>query len=214
MKNTLIYILAILLSFGCSSRNKKPPENTRVDTEVLMLDSIATLYHSGDFDNCIRLGIKFTIDYPNNDRGWHLLSSSYLAKGRDSIAEVYADKALQIDSSNHIALTNKGILLDKKKKYDEAVVFYKKSLKINNRLAQTYSNYMVNRIRDADYAYAVDLGEKALKYENNIWDKANLCFAYHKIGKITRRDSLLKELKDIGFEKLESLEETMFGNSE
>lgn len=29
MKKTLIYILAILLSFGCSSRNKKPPEKPK-----------------------------------------------------------------------------------------------------------------------------------------------------------------------------------------
>lgn len=207
-KASIVWMLLFL--FGCINS----PENTKEDKEMLMLDSIATLYHNGDFEKSIELGKRFTVEYPSNDKGFHLLSSSYLAKDKDSLAEIYADKSLVINPDNHIALTNKGILLDRNAKYDEAAIYYERSLRANILLAQTYSNYMLNRIRVADYVYAVDLGERALKYENNIWDKANLCYAYHKIGIIPKRDSLLKELKDLGFEKLESLEETILRDSE
>lgn len=192
----------LLFLFGCVNN----PESTKEDEEILMLDSIATLYHNRDFEKSIELGKRFTVEYPNNDKGFHLLSSSYLAKSKDSLAEIYADKALLINPDNHIALTNKGILLDRKSEYNKAAVFYEKSLKINDTLSQTYSNYLVNRMKVGDYTNAVRMGEKSLKFGNHIWDKAHLCLSYHKTSNIVKRDSLLEELRVLNFEKLTSLE--------
>ncbi len=202
--------LSFLLLYGCEIN----PVKTESNKETLMLDSIAELYHSRDFDNSIKLCERFIVNYPNNDKGWHLLSSSYLAKDKDSIAEVCANKALQINPKNYIALTNLGVLLDKKGEYDKAIIFYEKSLQINDSLPQTYSNYMVNRMKIEDYKYAVELGEKALKFGNHIWDKAHLCFSYHKIQDSVKRDSLLEELRILNFEKLSSLEAKIFEASE
>jgi tetratricopeptide (TPR) repeat protein len=200
--NKACKVLMPLFIFGCVNNY----ETTKEDKEMLLLDSIATLYHSGDFEKSIELGKRFTSEYPSNDKGFHALSSSYLAKSKDSLAEIYADKALAINPDNHIALTNKGILLDKKPEYIKAAVFYEKSLEVCDTLAQTYSNYMVNRMNVGDYANAVAIGEKALKFGDNIWDKVHLCLSYHEIGNLVKRDSLVEELRSLNFEKLSSLE--------
>lgn len=98
------------------------------------------------------------------------------------------------------------IFADRKLEHNKAILFYEKSLKVNDTLFQTYSNYLVNRMKVGDYIKAVEVGEKALKYGSHIWDKAHLCLSYHKIGVVAKRDSLLKELRELNFERLSSLE--------
>ena len=198
----------MLTSFliGCGY-NSVTIENSK---EVLLLDSIAHLYHKGEINPCIKLGESFVTDYPNNDKGWHLLSSAFLAKGNDSIAKVCARNAIKINPNNHIALSNYGILLDKKGKYEEASVFYEKSLSSNNQLAQTYSNYALNRLRADDFANAIVFGEIAVKLAGNIKDKGILCLSYHKSGYFVKRDSLFNELKNLNYENLSSLEELIY----
>lgn len=197
-----LFILLLIFIVGCNNYSEK----TKYNKEIMTLDSIAVLYHSGDFDNSIKLSESFTINYPNNDKGWHLLSSANLGKNKDSLAQIYANKALEINRNNFVALTNLGIILDKQEKYNEAIIFYERSLKINDSFPQTYSNYMLNRLKVKDYDCALVMGENALRFGNHIWDKANLCFIYHKVGNISKRDSLLKELKKLKFEKMLSLE--------
>lgn len=147
-------------------------------------------------------------------KGFHLLSSSYLGQSKDSLAAFFAGKALEVNPNNYIALTNMGILYDRKSEYEKATVFYEKSLKINDTLFQTYSNYLVNRIKVGDFTNAVKMGEKALEFGNHIWDKAHLCLSYHKVGDIEKRDSLLNTLKRLKFEKLTNLEVKIYEDIE
>ncbi|HRP90827.1 MAG TPA: hypothetical protein PKX92_12415 [Edaphocola sp.] len=206
------YILCWFLLFFVGCINE--PINTIEVKELLILDSIATLYNDGDFENSTKLAKKFTIEYPNNDKGFHLLSSSYLGQSKDSLAAFFAGKALEVNPNNYIALTNMGILYDRKSEYEKATVFYEKSLKINDTLFQTYSNYLVNRIKVGDFTNAVKMGEKALEFGNHIWDKAHLCLSYHKVGDIEKRDSLLNTLKRLKFEKLTNLEVKIYEDIE
>jgi tetratricopeptide (TPR) repeat protein len=208
---TFNYFLCLILLFliGCFKKQKRAYE----DIEILTLGSIANYYHLKDFDKCIAQCKKFTVQYPRNDKCWHLLSSSYLAIEKDSLAEICANQSLKLNPKNPIALTNKGIILDKRHEPTKALIFYEQSLKINDSLFQTYSNYLINRIKAGDYNKAVVLGEKATKYGNNIWDKAHLCLCYHYIGDYKKRDSLFEVLRISKFTKLEGLKSKFTENS-
>lgn len=201
----LIYILTISLI-----RCEYDANTNRDDEESLLIDSMALLYQRNEIDKSIKLGEKFIIDYPRNDVGWSSLSSAYLAKGDDSIATKYSLNALIINPNNNVALCNYGILLDKKKKYEEAANYYERSLKSNNQIAQTYSNYALNRLMAGDFEKAVELGENAVILANNIKDKGILCLSYHRLGDSLRRDSLFQELKTLNYENLANLEELIY----
>lgn len=181
------------------------------NTQAKQLDNIARLYHSGKIDACLEEAELFVSSYPNNDAGWHLLSSAYLSKGKDSLVEVCARKALSLNPKNHIALLNVGILLDKQKKYEEAKIYYLKSIGSNPNLPQTYSNYVGNRLIVGDYQVAVIYGEKVVKMVNNIKDKGILCLSYHKAGMLAKRDSLYTELEKLGYQNVDDLKE-IFNN--
>lgn len=192
-----------LLAFGCINS----PQKDKSNVEYAQLDTLATLYHRGKLKDLISKAKQFTNTYPLNDKGWHLLSSAYLSVGEDSLSELCAQKALAINPNNHVALTNMGILFDKKKKYKKAEEYYLRAIKSNPNIAQIYSNYAANRLYSGDYDLAVKYGEKAVEMAGNIKDKAILCLSYHKAGMFAKRDSLYTELKRLGYENIDKINE-------
>ena len=76
--------------------------------------------------------------------------------------------------------------------------------------AQAYSNLMGNRIAIGDIEGARDYGEKAVVVGNYLTDKGLLCAIYHKLGLYEKRDTLYKELKELKYENLNSLEQIFF----
>lgn len=195
---SLFFVVSSLFS-GCT--NKKTKDNN----EKIMIDSIAELYHRGNFKACINIGSIFIKEHPKDSKVYHILSSAYLALEKDSLAEFNANQALTYNPNNAIALLNKAILLDKKEKYKEANFFYEKSIKSNDSLYQTYSNFAGNRILVNDFEKAVKLGKKAIEIGNNVGDKAILCFTYHKLGNKKKRDSLFLELKKLNYKNITNL---------
>jgi len=206
LKYFSIPILLFILS--CSS-NKS--ETIKSPVQTVQIDSIVHLYKAEEYVKCIELGTIMVSKFKEDDRVFHILSSSFLALGKDSMANIFVKKALELNPKNHVALTNKGIIFDKNREYDQAKEYYLSSLESNDTLPQTYSNFMLNRIRVGDFEAAVSLGEKALIYGGNIWDKANLCFAYHKIGNNKKRNLLWEDLRENEFSELESLEKVLNG---
>lgn len=201
--NQLIIFIIFINIIGCENRSKNKEDNL----EQAQLDSIIALYHKGNFDECISRAKLFTVTYPSNDKGWHSLSSAYLDLGEDSLSELSAKKALSINPNNVVALTNMGILLDKKKRYSEAKEYYLKAIKLNPNIAQIYSNYASNRLYSNDYIEAIKYGEIAVKMADNIKDKGILCLSYHKAGMINKRDSIYKELEELNYKHLDDLYE-------
>ena len=62
-----------------------------------------------------------------------------------------------------------------------------------------------NRVSVKDYPRAKQLGEKAVMLGNNIADKGILCLVYHKLGLLSKRDELIKELAYLQYTHLEKL---------
>ena len=204
LKNNLFIFLALffLMFISCDYSGTAP---NSVSMEAIRLDSIAQLYHKGNVKSCFIEGLIFAEDFPENDKGWHILSSAALKLKKDSLAEIFANNAIILNPKNHIALLNLGILLDKKDNYEEAQEFYEKSLEISPSFLQTYSNYAGNRLLAGDYDVAVKLGKKAVLLGNNIEDKAILCMTYHEMNNFNERDSLLNELRMLDYKNLEEL---------
>lgn len=177
--------------------------------EIARLDSIAELYHKGKIEACLEAGMTFIGTYPKNDKAWHLLSSAALKLGHDSLSETFANNAIRINSRNHIALLNIGILLDKKGNYEEAGKYYEQSLDSDSSFLQTYSNYAGNRLMVNDFSSAVQLGEKAVLLGDKIEDKAILCISYHRAQSFKNRDALFQELTKLNYKNIADLEELM-----
>ena len=193
--------LALIIGCGVDKQTKR-------NEEMLGLDSISQLYHSGQIDACIKQAGSFTSKYPNNDAGWHVLGSAHLLRNEDSLAYTFSRRSLNINSKNHIALLCLGILFDKEGETERAKQHYQESLESNPNIAQTYSHYASNRLFGEDYLEAIRLGSIAIEMADNINDKAILCASYHKAGLFIERDSLyhiLKQLEYVGIEDLREL---------
>lgn len=197
----------MVLSVAFSACNS---ENYSAISENHELDSIAALYHSGNLDSCIMLALAFKEKNCENDKVLHLLSSAYLKMKNDSLAELFARKALEINEENHIALLNLGILLDKKGQSEAAVVYYEKSILADSTFVQTFSNFAGNRLLAGDFESAVTYGEKAVKLGGKIEDEGILCVSYHKNKDYFKRDSLYNLLESRGYKQLTAVNELIY----
>lgn len=200
----VLITLFSIISICCNSNYKSK------HTDKYTLDSIAVLYHLGKLDSCIILAKDFNEKNPKSDKVLHLLSSAYLKRNEDSLAELYAMKALELNSRNHIALLNLGIICDKKKQNERAARYYEKSIFADSSFAQAFSNFAGNRLLVGDYVSAINYGEKAVKLGCRIEDEAILCVSYHKNNNFHKRDSIYRLLVIQEYKHLTSIESLIF----
>lgn len=208
-----IWIFFLLLSWqlvGCNQKSDQYKPSSAVldslkDEEFKRLEK---LYWVGDYTRCIAETNTFLTSYPNHSFGWSLLSSACMTfrnDSLDSLAFIYLEKGLMFDNTNHIALLNKAILLDKEQKYSEAYQFYMDVIELKPGFAQVYSNLAGNRLKVKDYKSAIEYGEKAVILANQPQDKGVLCYSYHLAKDFRKRDSLLLVLQKEEYSHIQDL---------
>lgn len=204
-KLKIVFLLFIVVFGGCNTDKGKTIKSESED--LVLLDSLLTNFENGDTLGSLKGMQRYVNDYPNADYGFAFLGTLYLALNEDSLASENVQKALELNSENFGALTNYGILLDRKSKHDEAFQAYKRAIEVKNDYTQAYSNLMGNRISVGDLDNARVYGEIAVQYGNNISDKGLLCAVYHKLEIYNKRDSLYAELKELNYTNIKQLEE-------
>ena len=90
------------------------------------------LYNSGEYDKSIDWFENALKTTQGNDRATLLnnIGVSYLALGQPEDAEENFKKALEVNSSYYNALINLGVLYGNAGKYDEAIEYYDKAIKL------------------------------------------------------------------------------------
>ncbi len=209
MNKLIIVLLLFTVTFlGCDVNESNSIKGESVG--LALLDSLLVEFERGDTLGSLKGMKQFVNDYPEADYGFAFLGTLYLALEKDSLAMRNIQKALELNPKNHGALTNYGILLDRKSKHEEAFQAYIQAIDIKKDYVQAYSNLMGNCISSGDIANARIYGEKAILYGDNISDKGLLCAVYHKLGVYDKRDSLYYELKELEYINIKQLEEIIF----
>jgi Tfp pilus assembly protein PilF len=194
--------------------NPQDLEDSGQSEKLLLLDSLTQLYKEGYGEKSL-IGLKSYVErYPDETYAYSMLSTIYLAKNEDSLAKVSVKRALKLNKTNPSALLNRGILLNREGKFDSASFYFSEAIRVKPDYAQAYSNFMGNRIAVNDLAAAKKYGEKAVAYANQPGDKGVLCAVYHKLGLFSKRDSLYRELKHVGYQNLNSLEDVIYTDDE
>lgn len=193
-----------LVLFAVSSCGEKP--SSSFDRQTLtVLNELADYYFEGQMDSVIVLGNRFLEKNPTNDAALHLLSSAHLAKEDDSLAYLYANLAIKYNGKNKVALTNLGILSDKRKEYANARKFYERALLQDSLFVPALTYYASNRLYEGDYLNAVKYGELVVEISNRIPDKVNLSIAYHFSEQYAKRDSMIVLLEGLQYDGLMEL---------
>lgn len=205
MNNKLI--LAVTITFFVFSCTSKQDSETSLPENFAVLDSLLQNYNEGDTLGSLQGMEVYVKKFPESDYGYNFLAILYLAVNDDSLAMISTVKALQLNPENYSALTNHGILLDKKGEHDQAYEYYLRALDFEPEYVQAYSNLMGNRIAVKDLQSARNFGEKAVVYGNNITDKGLLCALYHKLNLTAKRDSLLEQLESENYKNVSQLKD-------
>ena len=187
MKN-LFLLLGIIMLFSCSDEFR----------DRIMLRHVDRLYNEGKFEEA-KLSVDSLVSKnPKHEMAWTLKGHIEESLDNDSEAEI-AYKALEINPKLEQALTGMGIILRKKREYDQAAGYYAKAIKVNPEYAQAYSSLVTIELKRKNFSNAVELGEKAyLLDKKDPVIAANLSIAYHYFGDMENRDkyySLAKKLK-------------------
>ena len=199
----LVFVLFII---GCDQNNSTLKRDD--NQEKVLFSRLERSYEMEDYQRCREQAQEFVKEYPGNSFGWSLLAGSTMSfrtDSLDSLACMYADQAIAIDSRNYVALVNRAILMDRKGEYSEASKLYERVRAIMPEYPQLYSNYAGNRLRVKDYQRAVEYGEIALSLSDNMSDKSVLCLSYHFTGDTVRRDSLVNVLIFHEYPQIEGL---------
>lgn len=203
----LVFAILIFSLISCSSNHNV---KNKEELSYKLMDSLTTMFEQGNIEGSLKGVKEYLSKNSDADYAYNLLAIIYLAKQEDSLALVNVKKCLELNPNNYGALTNYGIVLDRKGEYKNAYDYYVQAVNIKPDFAQAYSNLMGNRIAIGDIEGARDYGEKAVVIGNYLTDKGLLCAIYHKLGLYEKRDTLYKELKELKYENLNSLEQIFF----
>lgn len=109
--------------------------------------------------------VNVVIDkWKNYADGYNLKAQILMQKGDTTSAELYIDKALEVDKYNVSSLTAKGSMQMKHEQYADAITTYSEALRLqprsaNNLINRALCHYQLNQYREAmrDYDLALDL---------------------------------------------------------
>ena len=108
----------------------------------------------------------------------------YLARGQTEKAKKEFEEAAEKDPNLWQASGYLGIILDREKKYDEAIVQYRKAIAVHPRSAALFNNLGMSYFYKAEYARAAESFITALKIDpSNRTAQNNLGLALFKLGK-------------------------------
>ena len=144
--------------------------------------------------------LDYTKKYPNDYKGWSLLGTVSVELDNDTLGQNCLNKALELNSTDVMALTELGVIERKRKNYDKAAKYYNQAIEVDSTFGRAYASLMLIELKRGNYQKAVELGEKGVSLEPGVlYMKAQLALAYHFNKQIDKSEALMKELKDKGF---------------
>lgn len=208
MKLLNTYFFSILFLTSCGQTTT--PENNLVGNEEEFKQAYSV--YQTDKISCEKKLIDYTKKYPNDYKGWSLLGAVTSELNKDSLANIFLTKALEVNPKDYMALTGLGVLERKKKNYDKAADYYNQALAIEPNFGRAYGGLMLIELKRGNYAKAVELGEKGIALEPEaLYMKGQLSLAYHLNNQLDKRDKLIKELTEKKYPYVENYKNAFKG---
>ncbi len=139
--------------------------NPEFKEKALMLLVLAQK-EQGDTVSAISLCDRILSEYPNSFDAT-MQKALFLFKKDPELSEKYVDKAIVINEFSDEALYTKGLLLQQKGQFKDAVKFYDKVIKINSFHVFSYYNKAVIETLFENYSAAIALCDKIISLNPN-----------------------------------------------
>lgn len=97
MKAPIIYIFTIILSFTLALTAHAQPAKAALENQVL---SAVHKYDAGEYDKAIQMLSAVIENDQSNDAAYYYLAQSYIQKKELDVAELYLNKAIELDGKN------------------------------------------------------------------------------------------------------------------
>ncbi|HUR82824.1 MAG TPA: tetratricopeptide repeat protein [Thermoanaerobaculia bacterium] len=204
MKRAVAAALTLLLAVACFE--SKSPEKRR-------LNAIARVYQGGDTQEAVKQLKEFVRAYPNNHTAWTILGNAYEDLDQDRNAADSYRRALALNPKAAEAETGMGILARKRGDDEEAMRRYRHAAELDPKYAQVWSSMSVLALRNGQDKDALRYAEKAWELDDeDATIAANLAVCYHYNGNTQKRDEMTEHAKDLGYGKLDKLQEIYRGD--
>lgn len=89
----------------------------------------------------------------------------YKETNNDSLAKLYFNKCINIDTNNYMSNFNLGLIYNEEEKYDSAIIFFKNAINKNIPKWELYSELGLSYYHKKDYISALKMYQKALEID-------------------------------------------------
>ncbi|WP_321437066.1 tetratricopeptide repeat protein [uncultured Bacteroides sp.] len=188
-KDTLLSTVAFYACLAASRMNDYPnaikygliakkDKQSGKDAMQLIADAYKAQKDTANWVQTLKDGI---LAYPNDNYFFGHLVDYYSNANKLNDAMAFADQMLAKDPKNSFYLYVKGYLCQSMKNYDQAIEFYKKTIEVDPKYAEAYSNMgLVYWTQALDYASKVDFNSPKFKAEqakiNKFYESAKPCY--------------------------------------
>jgi tetratricopeptide (TPR) repeat protein len=186
LNSGLILVLAVLLSLtAVAQQTKWTAEATSPPTQMTPpavpdgSASAATLEEQGDELRAQKRYLD-SIDYYNvamkkqpSSLLWNKIGMAYLLLQRPDQAAKAFDRAIKLDKQDPASYNNRGYVEQMKKKYDKAIVYYRKAIVLRSDDAVFYYNMASCYFGKHDYPEAAKDYHQAFALDPNIFVRAS-----------------------------------------
>ena len=206
MQQRIVAFLALVFVLACGESRSKSPADRQ-------LDEIARVYERGETRDAITQLKDFVRTYPDHDLAWTILGHAYEDLDQDRNAGDSYRRALALNPKSAEAETGMGILARKKGDDEEAMRRYRHAAELDPDYAQVWSSMAVIALRNSQDRDGLRYAEKAWALDDeDPTIAANLAVAYHYNGDIAKRDEMTEHAKDLGYRKLDRLQQVYRGD--
>jgi tetratricopeptide (TPR) repeat protein len=114
--------------FNAALRSLNKALNVDPENEEFILEKADISYEIGKHEQAIKLYRHLLDMKPENITIWNKVGNAFLRMGFQKESEICYDRALSFDENNRVTIINKGYLLIKQERYDEAIEYAERIL--------------------------------------------------------------------------------------
>jgi tetratricopeptide (TPR) repeat protein len=160
-------------------------KNTQIALTREQIESVISLYSSGNFNQAINRIKELNNDYPNVPILFNILGACYKAIGDMEGAIQMFDTATKIKPNYAEAFFNLAVIHQEQKGYEDAISSYKKAIEANPKYPDAHNNLGIIYLNLNELDFAIEYFELAIKHKSDFAEAHNnLGSAYQEKGNL------------------------------
>jgi len=151
--------------------------------ELVRANALLAQNRLTEAEDALLASLRYDPKYPDAINGLRALGDRMFTNNRFSDAERIHRTLTQLNSNDAVAFDELGMDLDGQAKYPEAIIAYKRAIKLTGGTAEYYTDWGRALANSGHYAEALELYAKALRLEpNNRYTLNNQLWAQQRIA--------------------------------